>query len=314
VFVYANILTSSFFLSAFFYWFLVLLFIFFFCLLGIFISVCSISPNRSLVYSLLTWIMLCIILPISWDYIVSPQLFNDDIVQLQRNENDRRMQAWEWLRGQRISGMYMYHNGGRTHSIEIWSFTETYESWYEYLVLLNSEYFNLNREIELATDNIIRKRIIIDNVRNSVFFYNPIVLFNDISNQIAGNSRADYLRFLHEGRGIRDDFVNLGTRDGWLLDYRFFAHKADPDLLGSQDLWMDKFMSDLDTTVDELMAIGESAESFSFEMPFIRRYEQPNPSVTDIFSRIVMVLSMLVVSSLALWILTWNKFMRYDVR
>ena len=88
--IYANLLTINFFLSAFFYWFLVMLFILFFSLLGIFISCCTRNPNRSLVYSLLIWILFSIVLPISWDYIISPKLYNDKVTELERIHLDKR--------------------------------------------------------------------------------------------------------------------------------------------------------------------------------------------------------------------------------
>jgi ABC-type transport system involved in multi-copper enzyme maturation permease subunit len=314
VFIYASLLTSSFFLSAFFYWFLVLLFIFFFCLLGIFLSVCSTNPNRSLVYSLLTWIMLCIILPISWDYILSPKLFNDEMVQLRRINTDKSKETQSTLSSMRIGGMYFFYNGHWTFNVEIFSLQSTYEQWYRFLAFLHESYFPANRETELASDNVIRKRISIENVRNGVFFFNPIVLFNDIGARIAGNSVADYLRFLQEGRGIRDDFVSLGIREGWLLDYRFFARYADEFLLAPEDYWIDKLDNDIDSFGSEMRALEESSELFSFEMPPIRRYEQPNPTFGEIFSRIAVVLAMFVASILGLWVLTWVKFMRYDVR
>jgi ABC-type transport system involved in multi-copper enzyme maturation permease subunit len=314
VFIYANLLTTSFFLSAFFYWFLVLLFIFFFCLVGILISVLTTNPNRSLVYSLLSWIMLCIILPISWDYIASPKLFNDELVLLRQINTDKRSEAQKTITGVDTGGSYLFYNGQRTHNVEICSFQGVYEKWYHYQSILYESYFPANRETELAVDNVIRKRINIDNIKSMVFFFNPVVLFSDIGARIAGNSRADYLRFLHEGRAIRDELVNLGIREGWLLDYRFFARYADEFLLGADDYWIEKIYVDWESAYEEIFAIMEDAEMFSFEMPFIRRYEQPNPSFSEIFTRIATVLAMFVVSILALWICTWMKFMRYDVR
>jgi len=258
--------------------------------------------------------MLCIILPISWDYIVSPKLYNDEIVHLQRLHSDKQTEAQSVLRGQDLSGSYSVHTGNRTRNVLILTNIETYQRWYRFLEHLYENYFPANREIELAMDNIIRKRISIENTRSWVFFFNPIVLFNDISNRIAGNSRADYLRFLQEGRGIRNDFVSTGIREGWLLGYGFFAQRADETLLGSEVYWNERFRTDWEAAIQDMGAIIEGAEMFSFEIPIIRRYEQPNPTFGEIFSRIAMVLAMLVVSILGLWILTWERFMRYDVR
>jgi hypothetical protein len=218
------------------------------------------------------------------------------------------------LQGQDLSGIYLSNNGGITRNVMILSNLETYQKWYRYLEHLYENYFPANREIELAMDSIIRKRISMENIRSLVFFFNPIVLFNDISNRIAGNSRADYHRFLQEGRGMRNDFVSIGIREGWLLGYGFFAQKADETLLGSEEYWNERFRTNYDSALNDMIAIVSNAEMFSFEMPIIRRYEQPNPTFGEIFNRIAVVLAMFVVSILGLWILTWTKFMRYDVR
>ena len=210
--------------------------------------------------------------------------------------------------------MYSWSNGGRTHNVMILTNIEAYQRWYLFLEHLYINYFPANRKIELAMDNIIRKLISMENTRSLVFFFNPIVLFNDISNRIAGNSRTDYLRFLQESREIRNDFVSLGIREGWLLGYGFFARKADEALLGSEEYWNERFRTNYDSAINDMFAMIDGAEMFSFEMPIIRRYEQPNPSFGEIFSRIVIVLAMFVVSILGLWILTWERFMRYDVR
>jgi len=321
VFIYTNLLTASFFLSAFFYWFLVLLFIFFFCLLGIFLSICTTNPNRSLVYCLLAWIMLCIILPISWDYIASPKLFDDEMVQLRRVHADKQRQVQRVLQevpdemNLHMTTHLMWNSGHGIYQERVWTFTEAYQRRYLFLRYVYENYFPASREVEQAMDEIQRKRIGIDNIKSLVFFFNPIVLFNDIGARIAGNSRADYLRFLHAGREIRDDLVNLGIREGWLFDYRFFAYYADENQPGSWEPWGERAaVEGWDTVWVDIQAVMGRLERFSFDMPFIRRYEQPNPTFGEIFSRIAVVLVMFVVSILILWICTWYKFMRYDVR
>ena len=322
VFIYTGLLTSSFFLSAFFYWFLVMLFIFFFCLLGIFVSVCTTNPNRSLVYCLLVWLMFSIILPISWKYIVSPQLFDNQMAQVRQIRDDKAAEAHRRLvevpeEAQifRLDGA-MNRNSGYGHSMFTTGFERAYITLYAFLRYLNESYFPAAREVEFARDNILRKQINIDNIKNMVFFFNPIVLFNDIGAKIAGNSRADYLRFLHDGRAVRDDFINLGVREGWVFDYRFFAQYADRSLwFDYEDELMMLFNSgDQDAIWERFGAIHESAELFSFEMPVYRRYEQPNYSFGEIFVRIAAVLGLFVVGILGLWVCTWYKFIRYDVR
>ena len=317
--IYANILTSSFFLSAFFYWFLVLLFIFFFSLMGIFLSVCTTTPNRSLVYSLLVWILFCIVLPTSWDYLISPKLYDEKISHLTRIYMDKQTQAnnifYKVPDDVNINLVGHLHWNNYFYSSTVWSFQYTYARHYAFQKYVYEEYFPVSREVEQAIDDVIRKRINVQDTKSFVFFFNPIVLFNDISMKIAGNHRSDYLRFLQNSREIRDDLVNLGVREGWLLDYRFFAYYADEFMLGPDEpLWERMEKLGWDAVWQEMKSLSENAEAFTFEMPVVRRYAQPNPSFGEIFNRIVMVLTMFVVSIIALWILTWYKFMHYDVR
>ena len=62
------------------------------------------------------------------------------------------------------------------------------------------------------------------------------------------------------------------------------------------------------------MSMMDTATPYGFEMPFVRRYEQPNPSFGVVFLRIAGVLGIFVVSIMGMWICTWYKFLGYDVR
>ena len=319
--IYSNLLTGSFFLSAFFYWFLVLLFIIFFTLIGILISICSSYPNRSLVYSLFIWLLLSILLPVSWDYIISPKLFDNSLTQLQQIHTDKKNIAndlfWNPPPEVKPGGMYLMHTGSHFYNSKIFSDQNTYDTHYRFQKYLYENYYPATKVAELAIDDVIRKRLTIENTKNWIFFFNPILLFEDISRKITGNSRGDYLRFLHDGRLIRDDLVNRGIQEGWLMDYRFFAMFQDEHLFESeqmQALWQRAMKEGVGSVFLDILAFMENSEKFKFEMPTIRRYTQPNFSFSEIFGKIAIVLTIFVFSILILWILTWIKFMKYDVR
>ena len=320
IFIYSNLLTANFFLSAFFYWFLVLLFIFFFCLLGTLISCLTTDSSRSLVYALLAWVMLCIILPTGYDQIMTPRLYDNSILQLQQVRRDKVMQARNIFSNppedaDPTTVEYMVMTGDWFYRLSIWSFTETHEQRYRFQRYLHDYYFPVAKEVEMATDDIIRKQINIENTRNVIFFFNPIVLFRDISMKIAGNSRFNYLKYLQDVREIRNDLVNIGRRDGWLFDYRFSAMFTEKDMFGSFGDWEHKFATtNFDDLYAEVMILMDAAEPFSFDRPDVRRYEQSNLSVLEIFAQIIPVLSIFVLSILALWTVTWLKFMKYDLR
>jgi hypothetical protein len=260
--------------------------------------------------------LLCIILPISWENIISRKLFNDDIVSLNRIVTDRWTQAQKVASGFETGNVvYVYNMGSSLNRARILGFESTHETHIRLQRYFYEYYTPAIIDIESAVDDVQRKRINIENTKNMVFFFNPIVLFRDISNRIAGNSRVDYLRFLHDGRIIRNELTSIGAREGWLFDYGYFAEFADERLMGDEAAFWERFaVVGMETLYQELMLLMETAEKFSFEMPSIRRYEQPNPTFTEIFSRIATVLAMFVVSILALWVLTWVRFMRYDVR
>ena len=317
IIIYGSLLTGSFFLSAFFYWFLTLLFIFFFCMFGILMSVCTTSPDRSLVFCLLSWMLLCIILPICWENIISRKLYANQLNHLKRTVIDRRSIAEEIYNNFEWEGniAYITGNSRNTNKVELFSFTRIYQMHYRLQKYLYDSVSPAIFDIETAADDVQRKFINIDNTKNRLFFFNPIVLFQNMSNLIAGNSRADYLKFLQDGRSIRNDLTGTGVKEGWLFDYRYFAMYEDENLMWDEDVFWHKYMTiDIEELSQELSMLLENAKKFSFDLPAIRRYEQPNLSFGEIFNKIIEVLALLIASILALLIITWYKFMRYDVR
>jgi hypothetical protein len=181
-------------------------------------------------------------------------------------------------------------------------------------------YYPASRETEQAADETIRKKINIENIRNWVFFYNPIVLFNSLSMRITGNSREDYLKFLQAGREIRDELVNLGISEGWLLDRRFFAIYKEEYDPGSIEEYFEKTGKGWYTEdgwysfYDYAMKLAENAERYEMHLPVIRQYDQPVYSFGEIFNRIYVYLVLFVGCIVVLWVMTWFKFMKYDIR
>ena len=325
--IYASLLTINFFLCAFFYWFLVILFILFFSLLGIFISSCTKDPNRALVYSLLVWILFSIVLPISWEYILSPKLYNDKLNILQQNYRDKYLQTYK-IQHDDVPEDADIHNVGHIlwngdfYDNTVWGLHYTYDTHYRYQRYMYEVYFPASREAELSIDEIYRKQINIENTKNWIFFFNPIVIFNNLSMKITGNSRNDHLRFLHDSREVRDDLISLGSTEGWLFDYRFFAlYKEEHDL---NPLWIsmvEEFNDDYDLFWDNwdyvwarIVEFREQGEFYEMEIPHFRKYQQPHFTIAMIIPRIYSGMLMLVGSILVLWVLTWNRFMKYDVR
>jgi len=318
--IYANLLTINFILSAFFYWFLVMLFILFFTLLGIFISCCTISPNRSLVYSLLVWILFAMVLPLSWDYILEPAIYNNKINQLQQIYNDK----WVQLNDVRDSppadanpngGTFLQMNGEGFYNSLVWSDAETHQRRYRYQRYMYHTYFPQARVTEFARDNAIRNQIAIGNTKNWVFFFDPIVLFENLAMKISGNSREDFLKLLHNARELRDEIVEVGVAEGWLFDYRFNAYTADPNHyeLDFEELLM-QYNGDVEAFYGYLYDLYLNAPLFELTMPSFRRFNQPIYTLGEIFSRIFPYLVMFVGAILALWLMTWARFMKYDVR
>jgi len=327
IFIYANLLTTNFFLSATLYWFLVMLFIFFFTLLGIFISTCTTNPNRSLVYSLLVWMLFAIILPISWEYIISPKLYDEAIARLDQIYSDKYVHSRNifWLRELdetkydasqlRIQGSGMYNWIGGFFYEAVKSGSQAgYDQHYRYQRYILDEYFPASREVEQAMDDVYRKRINVDNDANWVFFFNPIVLFESLSSKITGNSHGDFLKFLQDSRDVRDTLVSQGVREGWLLDYRWFAMYEEGFVLHSYEEIIEMFGGDMTKIHDYIVDRCENAEPFVMQLPSFPQYAQPILTFGEVFMAILPYLVMFVVSILALWLLTWQRFMHYDVR
>jgi len=321
VIIFADLLALNFFLSAFFYWFLVLLFIFFFTLLGIFISTCTTNPNRSLVYSLLVWILFAIILPISWDYIAVPWLYDNSLAQLRRTYYDKWNQTVDIMNNNLPDDVNPYKVNhldwnGMFYDSMVSGLTHTFEQHNRYQKYFYENCYPLSRQTEQARDDVLRKQISIDNVRNWIFFYNPIVLFENMATKITGNSREDELRFLQDSRNIRDELVNLGISEGWLLDYRFSTVFAKEYIFDTWDEMLAGYNGSRegDWFWDFRQDFTSRSDRLTFEMPHIRPYNQPRYTFGEIFTRIWQYLVLSVVSILALWLMTWKKFMTYDVR
>jgi len=326
IIIYADLLSASFFMSVFFYWFLVLLFILFFSLLGIFISVCSTSPNRSLVWGLLVWTLFCIILPTSWEYIFSPLLYNNTLSTLTHNYEDKITQSRRIFYLQDVdetkydvdklnldnTGHFRYNGGfwGGAY----WSYEETYEQHYRFAQYVIDEYYPAARLAEQAVDELYRKQISIDNVTSWIFFFNPIVLFENLSRIISGNSREDYLLFLHSAREIRDELTTLGLNEGWLQDFRFFAMYKEEYNVGYLSALYERFDNDEGQIMAYLQGIDDITEPYEMTLPYIRPYAQPVYTFGEIFKMIWQYLVLFVVSVLVLWLMTWQQFMKYDVR
>jgi hypothetical protein len=264
--------------------------------------------------------MLCIILPTSWNQIIVPRLYDANLSQLRQIHRDRLTQSRNIFHNppeeaDPMNVEYITMQGDWFYRSTVWSFTETHEQRIRFQRYLYENYFPASKEVENAMDDINRKRIHIDNMRSIIFFFNPIVLFNDISMKIAGNSRSDYVRFLHAAREVRNELVDTGSRDGWLFGYGFSAMFSEEYMFGSIDDWMYKFETmDNNDLFDEIMGLMEAAQPFTFDKPNFRRFEQPNLSVLEIFTQIILVLGIFVMSILTLWIVIWVKFLKFDVR
>jgi len=172
----------------------------------------------------------------------------------------------------------------------------------------------LIRASEQAYDDVYRVRINTENLMNRVFFFNPIVIFHNLSMKIAGNSRVDHLVFLHTARELRDDLVNLGATEGWLFDYRFYAHFKEEYNLGSREEMLARFDGDRELIWEYVNEIEENAEMYEMEVPVFRKYEQPHFTLAMMIPRVFESMVLFVGSIVGLWVVIWWRFLGYDVR
>jgi ABC-type transport system involved in multi-copper enzyme maturation permease subunit len=316
IIIYANFLTINFFLSAFFYWFLVMLFIFFFTLLGVFISTLTALPSRSLVYSLVVWLLLTVILPVSWDYIVAPSLFKEKINLLTRNSEDKLAQAKNIFENPpeeanfRSYSVWFFTRSGDFYRCAYWGTNDAYEVFYRFQKYAYDKYFPASRETEQANDTVLLKYLQIERIENIVFFFNPVVLFNSMSLKLTGNSQLDYLKFLQDTRSVRDGLVDLGIREGWLLDYRYFNIYKIEDNVG----WEKDYDGDRAKIRAKVRELEATIENDWIETPDFRGYAQPVLTFGEIFERIWQYMALLVLSIVVLWLMIWQRFKIYDIR
>jgi len=315
---YSTLLSVSFFHSIFFYWFVVMLFVFSFSLLGVLISCFTSNPNRSLVYSLLIWFLLIIILPISWDYIVSPRVYKNRLDNLQINYQVKLREFNQAMNNppegsNPREGDWAYLDGYFYNTTVLSLFSNGYEGRLNFQKYVYDFVFPISKEVEMSMDELLRVRINKDKIRTRAFFYNPVVLLNDLATKITGNSREDHLRFLQDSRGLRNEIINQGIYEGWLWDNRFFA-RFDRDI---DDTIVNDFFAgnlDFDGFYSALMNFLEHTPRFEMEVPNLSRYEQPNQTFSEIFQYIVPNLAFFMLIIIVLWVVTWQVFLKYDVR
>jgi hypothetical protein len=118
-----------------------------------------------------------------------------------------------------------------------------------------------------------------------------------MSNKIAGNAQEDFQRFLHDSRAVRDDLVNVGVREGWLFDNRFFRG------------WGEEYYH------GELMPRPDfNNRTNEIELPVFRAYSQPQFTFGELFIRVYLYMFLFVLCIIVLWLFSWQRFMKYDVR
>jgi len=236
----------------------------------------------------------------------------DDLYRIQNVDVPKEADRWNGDNLQYGSWNGAFFGG------QMWAYQETMQTQLNYQRYMYDKYYPVAREAEQTKDEVYRKRIDIERVKTGVFFFNPIVQFSNLSSKITGNSREDHLRFLHDARQVRDDLVNQGVTDGWLFDYRFITlYEPEYDLPPLMDLY-NEADGDMETfyalMTKAVLGTREIAVPYKMELPVIRKYTQPVFSFGEVFGRIFATLSVFVVCILGLWVMSWYRFMHYDVR
>ncbi len=311
IIAFPSLITLSFMLQWILYLAGVLVFSLCFILLGVWTSLLTKSPGKSLVYALFCWIGLLMILPLVMS-LLTAQLFinktNWSVYQKERSMISEQISQQYKILNQKYNlqemGHYFWWGSGAFNSTSILSTLETERAHVNY----NKYYFENIFPLVKKTDDLYIKREQGSNRKNELNrmlqFYNPSTIFTDIAENLSGCSNKDYYQFLSDGTDLRDKIISLGIKDNWLHSRLFFA-KA--------DTLFDRSLLLKANSMQEGLAILNQ-HKFVFSMPNLPKYEYKQITLSQMAknSYIYFCFSLIFIIGFFLWDL--NLVKKYDIR
>lgn len=228
-FAYHSVIDVSFAWFLIYYGLVALICLFSIALIGIFTSLVTTSPTKSLIYALSIWILLIMVIPTSYEFIAD-KAFEDKqkTTILQENYNS--------LRNDKIydrdnidesmnpnTGSHWSWNNGFEKDLHVIAEDATNDKHLKYLQHYYNEIYPKIQEQEKISEQLLRLSTKGESVKPLWLCFLPNVQFKSAANLIAMNSTEDFIDFRQDAIALRNSLINVGIKDGWLLSKSYFS-------------------------------------------------------------------------------------------
>lgn len=321
---FGDFIGKSFFLSFSLYWISVMLFIFLMSIFGVFTSLISYKPNKSLVYALSIWLFMTVILPVGWDYLISENINKNRLSTHINNYREIDNEMANILKNLPDEanpdkvGHYSW-NGGYHYNVTVTGHRWTNEVRRNYIKYINDNYYPELKKLENENLQIMLLRNNRENLKSMFMFFNPVIVFRNLVNISSGNSQNDYYNFILDAIDIRDSLIMQGIREDWLLTNRFFS-QLHPDY--EIPFWMDYVTDENKQYTEEdwlnfmqySRQVASSIPPNNFTRPEIKRYSQRELLISELSNETYKYFLILAFSIILLLLISNKLFLKYDVR
>jgi ABC-type transport system involved in multi-copper enzyme maturation permease subunit len=279
-----------------------------FILLGIWTSLITKSPGKSLSYAIFCWVALLMILPMTMPLIAGKFRHDKSFDTYQKEiEMVWNIKAAKWFEvGKRNDIEHHSHLiwNGMIDQLRILAAVDVENVHVNYIRDFYKLVFPLNKrlsELRILRDRAENNTHIFSDVGQ---FYNPRTCLARIAENISGCSMSDYSTFLTDANQIRDKIIDQGIHEQWLFSRQFFA------------------VVDTSLTIrnlDQVKSAGEmirliQSHSFQFQKPNLPPYEYKELSLWQMLTSSYLYFSFLLLFIIGFFLWDLNLFKKYDIR
>lgn len=317
------------------YFIITKLFIFLMSMIGVLISVLTRHSARSLIYALSLWVILVFILPQLYLLVSKPLTSPDKISSLQSQldslifERTIHVEKLPEEKDPIKVGHYIW-NGQSYHSqLHVFGHYSMMMVHKKYMNYYYENIYPLIIQEESIHDEIRRLSHNNLNYKPYFLFFNPMVVYESIVENISANSINDYLDHIYAARSLRNDFMSQGLSDGWLLGFDYFSLFSGDDYFLDYNDWLveelgydhglneneDQYWEYVSEYMDYMSKMYNNLrDTYEFSVPFLPSYSYKIPPIMDLISLNIVFLLIWGVFIGLLFILLTNKFLKYDLR
>lgn len=228
-FAYHSVIDLSFAWFLIYYGLVALIYLFSIALIGIFTSLITSSPAKSLIYALSIWILLIMIIPTSYEFIAD-KAFEDKqkTTILQENYNSLRNDKIYYRDNIDDSmnpetGSHWNWNSGFEKDVSVIAEDATNNKHLKYLQHYYKEIYPKIQEQEKISEQLLRLSTKGESTKPLWLCFWPNVQFESASNLIAMNSTEDFIDFKQDAIALRNSLINVGIKEGWLFSKSYFS-------------------------------------------------------------------------------------------